>query len=307
MKTKILVLYYTQTGQLQDAVNRFTRHLSNDAAFEVYMERLELQEPFPFPWSAFRFFNAFPDTFQQKPLPLKACSSRLEEDWDVVILAYQPWFLTPSPAMASFLQSAPAAKLLLGKKVVTLTASRNMWLGAQEKVKAHLHRLQATLIGNVALVDNAPNVVSLITILRWLLWGKKTATSLLPAAGVADADLEKAVVYGDILKNAITNNRFEWMQEQLNQAGAVTIKPELVLMEARGKRAFGIWSKFIGGAANGSMQRAIRVYVFMFLLPTAVLILSPLLMLISFLMLRLKREKLDQEVAYFSQNSWRGN
>lgn len=290
---------------MREAANRFTQPFSADTDYDVHFEQLLPENDFPFPWTAFRFFNAFPSTFLQTPIPLKPFSNKLSEKWDLVVLAYQPWFLTPAPAMATFLQTETAKQLLSGTPVITLIACRNMWLGAQEKVKRHLKTAGAELVGNIALVDHAPNVVSLFTILRWLLWGKKEASGLLPAAGVSEHDLQQAVLFGNSCKQHWESNRFSTMQTSLNQAGAVEIKPELVLMEKRGQRAFGIWSKFIGGAPDGSFSRAVRVYVFMFLLPTAVLILSPLLMLISFLLLNLKKEALQKEVEYYLQNTLR--
>jgi hypothetical protein len=189
-----------------------------------------------------------------------------------------------------------------GKPVVTLIACRNMWLGAQEKVKKHLARIGGHLIANIALVDKAPNVVSLLTISRWMLWGRKERSRWLPAAGVADTDIARAAEYGEMVRAAIRDHSTDTLQQQLADSGAVDIVPELVLMEARGQRAFGIWAGFIGSASKGTMSRSIRLYIFMTLLPTAIVILSPLLALISYLMLKINKEKLITKVKYFKMN-----
>jgi hypothetical protein len=299
---KILVVYFTQSGQMRSIGERFCASFAADSSYRVAYEELKPARAFPFPWTAFSFFNAFPEVFKEQPIALQPYSERLKEKYDLVVLAYQPWFLTPSPVASTFLQSAEGKALLKGTKVVTIIGCRNMWLGAQEKVKKRLREAGATLVANIALVDKSPNVVSLVTILRWMLWGRKEKFWVFPAAGVSDADVERSASYGGLVKEALEKNDWTGLQQRLNDDGAVEIVPELVLMESRGQRAFGIWSRFIGAAPVGTLSRGIRVYVFMILLPTAVLILSPLLALISALMLSLRRDELMKKVAYFKMN-----
>lgn len=302
---KILVVYYTQSGQMKDIADRFCRAFAGDSAYSVAYEELRPVTGFPFPWTAFTFFNAFPETFKEQPMALQPFSPNINGDYDLIVLAYQPWFLTPSPVMSSFLQTGEGKKLLTNKKVVTLIGCRNMWLGAQEKVKRRLAVVNAKVIANIALVDKSPNVVSVITILRWLLWGKKEKWGVLPAAGVSEADVAMCETYGVMTKAALEGNQTATLQAALNEKGAVEIVPELVLMEKRGQRSFSIWSGFVGGKPIGSAARNARVYLFMFLLPTAVFILSPILMIVSALMLRLKRDELMADVRYYKANELR--
>src|SRR5215210_6435401 len=107
---KILVVYYSQSGQqkniLQSLVNPFLQ-----AGHTVHFEELKPVEQFPFPWSAYQFFNAFPETFSQQSIPLEPLSAKAFQNFDLVILGYQPWFLTPSRPVNSFLQSADGKKI----------------------------------------------------------------------------------------------------------------------------------------------------------------------------------------------------
>jgi flavodoxin len=302
---KILVVYYTQSGQMRDIAERFCAAFASDSVYTVDYEELKAAEGFPFPWTAFSFFNAFPETFKEKPIALQPFSDKVKGDYDLVVLAYQPWFLTPSPVMSSFLQTADGQRLLTNKKVVTLIGCRNMWLGAQEKVKKRLAKVGAKVIANIALVDKSPNVVSVVTILRWLLWGKKDKFWIFPAAGVSEADIAMCETYGQLTKAALETDKLDTLQQSLNDKGAIEIVPELVLMERRGQRSFSIWSGFVGGKPIGSVGRSARVYLFMFLLPTAVFILSPVLMVLSALMLRLRRDELMADVNYFKMNELR--
>ena len=296
---KVLFLSYTQTGQTNAIVQSFAKGFSEA---ECVFESIQPVHPFPFPWTTFQFFNAFPETFSQQPIPLQPLSIFNENSFDLIVLAYQPWFLTPSPPIASFLQSAEAQQLLKNKPVITLIGCRNMWLGAQEKVKTHLLRLQANLIGNIALVDRTDNVKSVITILRWMLTGKKDAFWFFPPAGVANSDIQHLELLGKEAYTAMKTNEIGTLQSKLNNLGAIEVKPNLVLLEQRGQKAFGIWSKFIGNANPTSLQRKIRVGIFSFLLPTAVFILSPLLTIMSAILLHLNKDKLTAIANQFKQN-----
>src|ERR1700690_668425 len=156
---RILVMYFTQSGQQREILESFVQpFVSDNSRYEIHFEELKLEESFPFPWSGYDFFNAFPETFTQQPCPLKSLSAKAFGEYDLVILGYQPWFLTPSRPVSSFLQSAEARRILNGKPVITVLGCRNMWLGAQEKVKQRLREAGGKLVGHIALVDRSGNL-----------------------------------------------------------------------------------------------------------------------------------------------------
>jgi len=302
---KILVIYFTQSGQQRDILQSLLKPF-RDGGDMVHMEELKPVDQFPFPWSAYQFFNAFPETFTQKPIALQPLSEKAFERYDLVVLGYQPWFLTPSRPVSSFLQSGDARRILNNMNVVTILGCRNMWLGAQEKVKRWLRAANARLIGHIALIDRQKNLTSLVTILRWMLTGKKEAFWIFPPAGVAQHDVQHAAVFGEVIKTSVDANTLDSLQSRLNDHGAIEILPNLVLMERRGQKSFSVWSKFV--AAGGSVHstgRKIRVYMFMYLLPTVIIILTPLLWILSSIMLIVKKQQLQQEILYFKQTALR--
>lgn len=302
---KILVLYYTQSGQSLTILQSLTRPMV-DAGYQVHFEEIRPVDKYPFPWSAYQFFNAFPETFQQKPLELTPVSRKAFEPYDLVIIGYQPWFLTPSRPVSSFLQSNDAKQILQGKPVVTILGCRNMWLGAQEKVKRRLMDAGASLKGHIALIDRSGNLTSLVTILRWMLTGKKGAFLFFPPAGVSSEDIKNSESFGESITRALKNNTLDNLQPEMLQKGAIEIRPGLVLMEKRGQKAFSIWSGFISsGGTLYSTGRKIRVYTFLYLLLPSIFILSPLLWTLSKIMLLVKRKELIEDVAYYKQTSLR--
>ena len=136
--------------------------------------------------------------------------------------------------------------------------------------------------------------------------GKKNPFWFFPPAGVSERDIEHAAVFGALIKDSLEADNFHHLQSLLNREGAIEVKPNLVLLEKRGQKAFSVWAKFVAmGGAVHSTGRKLRVYIFMYLLPTAIFILSPLLWLLSRVMLVAKRKQLETEVTYYKQNSLR--
>lgn len=297
MKPKILALYYSQTGQIRNILESLLSQVREEV--DVDFVAIEPEEAFPFPWPALRFFDTMPETVEQLPVPMKPLpEALLQNRYDLVLFGYQPWFLNPSLPVASFLKS-PSAQILQGKKVLTVIGARNMWLHAQEKVKEDLQRLGATLVGNIALVDTNPNIISTLTVIRWAFQGQKERSRFLPAAGVQQEEVLHAAVYGPTLLQYLKGKEND-LNGALQAQGAVTIKPGLVLLERKGIKNFRKWAKYIrekGGP--GAPEREGRVRFFKNLLIVAIFVLSPITSFAAFIQRQLKRRQLQQDVAYF--------
>lgn len=295
---RVLVLYYSQTGQLKEVLEHMFRTVSEK--LDIAWVPIEPVQPFAFPWTQQRFFDAMPETVAQIPVPLKPLPEAvLQQDYDLVVFGMTPWFLHPSLPVSSFLKS-PQAAFLKGKKVVTVVGSRNMWLNAVEKVKAAFQRQGAQHVGNIVLRDRHPNILSIRSIDRWMFEGIKEATDKLPEAGISGADIKAASRFGPLLLEALAQQSGSGLQEKLLNAGAVELNAGLVLLEQRGVKNFRYWSRYIrekGGP--GAPGRQPRVRQFMWLLNVGVRILSPITALSGAVQLRLKKQKLEQDVAYF--------
>lgn len=298
MKPRILVLYFTQSGQLRDILNHTLQDIKDRA--ELVFAEIAPAAPFPFPWTAYTFFDAMPETVEQIPVPMKPLPPEImNQDYDLVILGYQPWFLHPSQPITSFLKS-PDAQLLKGKPVITLVGCRNMWLNAQERIKDGLQQAGANLVGNIVLTDTYPNLISLLTIIRWSFTGRKEAKGLLPAAGVQDREIKNASRFGMPIYRHLTENKLASLHNELLLMGAIHLKPGLVLLEKRGIKNFRFWAKFIrekGGP--GDPNRKGRVTMFKRLLLVAIFILSPISSLTAFIQLQLQKRSLLKDVDYF--------
>ncbi len=283
---KALVIYYSQTGQLKEIVDSVTGPLQED--FELIFEELKPVPPFPFPWRGLQFFQAFPESVQEIPCALETLLFNPDQDFDLVILAYQVWYLSPSIPMAAFLQSPAAGIVLKGKPVITILGVRNMWIMAQESVKKQIRNLGGTLVGNIVMVDPHPNLVSLVTIVMWMSTGRSKGkggiSRLFPPAGVPEPSIQEAAKFGRVIREAFRLGKIKELQDQLLEKGALRVNPILMSIEKRGRMMFEFWSKFVlkkGGPWDPG--REFRVKLFRIYLFSAGFLLPPFMSLVSWL------------------------
>ena len=282
MKKNILVIYYTQSGQLEDIVKNMAQPFEEKSEeYEVTYYNIKLKKDFPFPWSGDVFFNTFPESYLQIPSEILPPPEEVQnKKFDLVIFGYQVWYLTPSIPIISFLKSGFAENILKDTPVVTVSGTRNMWMFSQEKLKVYLKQMQAKLIGNIALVDRHDNYTSVLTILRWMTTGKKEKSGMLPAAGVSDEEINGAGKYGRIIEKHFSSNTLETLQPELVKNGAVEIRAFLVRVEKVGNKIFKVWSGLI---MRKKEKRPLLIKFFKVYLMAAIWIVSPVVLVLHLL------------------------
>ncbi len=277
MPKKVLVVYYTQTGQLREIVKSVTAPLEADPGIQLVFEELKPRPPFPFPWTSDEFFQAMPECVQGIPCELEPLTVNVQEDFDLVIVAWQPWFLSPSVPFHAFFQDESVKKLLNGKPVVTLTGCRNMWYMAQTRIRQYIQEAGGRLVGNILLFDKAPNLLSLVSIIRWMFKGKKDRyMKIIPPAGVTQADIDGASRYGHIIRESLQDASLDNLQPKLVSAGAVDVRTGLVMIEKRGIVMFRLWAGFIlKKGPYGAKSRLLRIRLFKYYLLAVLYLVSP--------------------------------
>jgi hypothetical protein len=301
---RVLVLHYSQTGQLSRVLESVVAPLRQSDAIEVVCQEIEPLEKYPFPWPFIRFINTFPEASHDVGCPVRAMNFADSRDFDLVILGYQVWFLSPSIPITGFLQSADAQRLLNGKPVVTVIACRNMWLMAQEKIKGHLSRLGAKLIGNIALIDKAGTAASFLSTPLWVLTGRKGPFPLgIPAAGVGEEDIVEARRFGKAIEARLLSG--EPLDETLLQGlGAVTVNEKLIVSEKVAARSFYLWGKLFRalGGPDAWLRKPLTLIYAVFLL-TLILTVVPLTALLKKLVAPFTIERTLRQKRYFSAPS----
>lgn len=295
--TRILVLYYSQTGQLTRAVQSMLSPMAGRADVQIVWQNLEPVEPFPFPWGFLQFFDTFPECVHLDPVPIRPVSFTPESRFDLVILAYQVWFLSPSLPITAFLKS-PAATVLRDTPVITFIACRNMWLSAQEKVKDMLKNLGARHIDNVVLVDQGPPWATFITTPRWVLTGKKDRfLGVFPPPGVSEADILGAARFGRALAASLPLLQ-STSGPLLAGLGAVKVMPGYVTGEKIAHRSFRLWGGLLRALGKpGSLPRRVVLIVYIGFLVVMILTVMPVSIVLRALLRPVLRKRLDAEVA----------
>lgn len=279
---RVLVLSYSQTGQLAQIVQSIVAPLQQSSDCAVHIETLRPVAPYPFPWRFFSFLDAFPESAHLVAPPLHPLSLTGAEDFDLVIVPYQVWFLAPSLPITAFLQHPTAHKLLAGKPVVTVIACRNMWMLAQDKMKGLLAACGARLLDNVALVDPSPTMTTLFTTPLWLLSGKRDFLPGLPAAGVDAASIQAASRFGFALRDALHNDQERGNAPLLTGLKAADSDPNLLFSEKAGTRSFYLWGKLLRAVGEpGQWRRRPFLFVYVVFLIALILTVVPLSLLIQ--------------------------
>ena len=303
---RVLVVHFSQTGQLARVARRLVSPLTDANDVELVEETLRPRPPYPFPWPLWRFLDAMPETVLLEPPALEPYSVRADERFDLIILAYQVWYLAPSGPMTAFLRSEAGKRLLRGRPVVTVIACRNMWLLAQETVKRLIREAGGRLLDNVAFIDQGGTLATLVTTPRWLLTGRRNAFWGLPAAGVAEQEIAKADRFGLALLNALRADREREDAPMLAGLGAARVDPRLIFSERAARRAFSAWSRLIRlGGAPGSIARVPMLALFSVYLVAMILTVVPASLLVQRVTRPLFAARLRSLQAYYELPSGR--
>jgi len=299
----VLVVYYTQSGQLLDIAKNITNELELSKDVNLNFYEIKLKEDFPFPWNKTSFYDAFPESFLQIPRELEDLKNPLlQQKYDLVVFAYQVWYLSPSIPINSFLKNKVAQQLFENTPVITVIGCRNMWVMAQEKVKKLLVDNKANLVGHISLFDRHPNHISVITIFDWAFTGiKRKFLGIFPKPGVSDEDIENSKRFSSDILEAVKSNKYENLQERLLKKGAVIIKHFLIVTDKRANQIFSKWSSFIykNGKRNEDSRRR-WLTVFSYYLMFAIWVIAPIVFIVYLLTYPFTMGKRKREKKYYS-------
>ena len=294
----ILVIYYSQSGQLKTIAENIIKPILNSEEVNVDWYEIKMKQEFPFPWNKEAFFDAFPESFLQKPAAIEPVPFEvLNKKYDLVMFHYQVWYLSPSIPVNSFLKSHEAKIMLKDTPVVTISGSRNMWVMAQEKIKVLLKDNKAILKGNIALVDRVGNLISVITIVEWMFSGvKKKYLGIFPLPGVSEKDIKESSKFGEIILKTLMKGDFSNLQRELVAQGAVKISSYLVKVDKTANKIFNKWALFI---EKKKENRVFWLKIFNIYLWLAIWLISPIVYILHIFTYPLKRNKIQKEKQYY--------
>lgn len=304
---KILVVQYSQTGQLSRLISSITAPLNCSPNLVVTTLTIEPVHTYPFPWDFFSFFDVFPESVYLDPPAINSLDINQEENFDLIILAYQVWFLSPSLPMTAFMKSTIGKKLIHNKPVITVIGCRNMWVMAQESMKTLIEEANAKLIDNVVLVDQGSALASFVTTPRWLLSGKRNAFLGFPPAGIAEREIFASDRFGHAIVQGLLSDKEKNGHPMLSGLSAVQTDYSLIQSEKIGFKSFRIWGKLIrkvGKPGDSNRKPILTIYlVFLILMIFSVV---PVNMLLKKLLTPFRKKQQSRLQEYFELPSGSG-
>jgi len=300
---KVLIAYYTQSGQIKEILDSYTSGFANHEDYQLFEHQIKPVNDYPFPWTDREFFDVFPEAVTEVGCDLQAMPKHLLQDYDLIILGFQVWYLSPSIPITAYLQSNDFKKIAKNTPVITINGCRNMWFKAHASVVNYLQEAQADHIGHLVFFDKVNNLLSVITIMHWAYTGKKDKKwGVLPKPGISDYDIQEAAKYGNILKEYWESEQLEQLQFTYINSGGVLVLPHMMSMEHKGKRIFKIWTKLVlkkGGP--GDPKRKFRLTAFKYYLLFMIYFISPIVTLGFYLSYPLFYKKIRRNIKEYQR------
>ena len=304
MTKKVLVLYYSQNGQLKAVLDALTSELG-DESVEVDMRAIKPKRAYPFPWPFYEFFDEFPESVHLDGCEIEEIEG-LKIEYDLIILGYTVWYMAPSIPITAFMQSEQAKKVFKNTPVVTLVACRDMWVLAQEKVKSMIKSVDGRHIDHIALTDQGGSVLSLITLPTYMLTGEKNYFSFLPKAGIKQEEIDSCSRFGVRLNAALKENKEKENSAMLKGLGACVVNAKLIATEKIANRSFHIWSGLIKkGGSKYSMGRKVVITIYVSFLLLLIFTVIPLNIIARKILNLFQKEKIKAMEAKYELPSGR--
>ncbi len=301
---KVLLISYSQTGQLSELAHAIISPLEANKNIQIFHKIIKPVKPYPFPWNFIDFMNTFPESVLLVPCDIEAMEDD-DTEFDLVILAYQVWFLSPSIPVTAFMKSDYAKKALKGKPVITVIGCRNMWIMAQEKMKKMLQDIEATLIDNIVVIDQGSSLSTFITTPRWMMTGKKNGFwGIFPEAGIVKEEIENASRFGSAILKGLMQDKEKENKSLCRGLGAVNVDIKLIKSEKIATKSFTIWGKIIraiGEPENIWRKPFVMLYVVFLLL--IILTVVPINMIIQSINRKINKENVLKEKIMYEKPS----
>ena len=303
---RVLVLYFSQTGQLRDIVHWTVAALERGPEFDVDVVELKPSRPYPFPWPFFRFFNTFPECIYEDTEVIEPPDLDAEKPYDLIIMAYTVWFLQPALPILGFLKSQKAKRVFAGKPVITLIGCRNMWLMAQERMKELLQGLNARLIDNIVLTDTSHSAFTFFSTPMWMLFGKRGPffNGWIPRAGISQADIDGCERFGLAIARQLPNRQPGDTGPMMNGLGAVHVREGLIESEKTIKRSFRLWGALLRSLGKpDALARQLVILLYFLFLFLVIITVVPILAVIKMILKPLAKASIAKQREYFAAPS----
>jgi hypothetical protein len=275
----VLVVYYSQSGEVERVAQAFASRLTR-ADQAVTLAPIRPREPYPYPWRSIRrFFDTMPECVLGEPPPIDEPPFDPDARFDLILLVYPAWFLSPAPPIQALFKG-PHAAVFRGTDTVTVLVCRAMWQQASERMKALLAGAGAIHCDNAVVTHQGSALLTLISTPRALLFGKgDSLMGLFPKPGVADDDLARVERLAGALSARLGETDKPRHRSYLAGEPAIRVKRWLIVPELLGWYAFYGWALAIQRLGHlHARLRSLGVYGFALFLVVLILVALPVVL-----------------------------
>ncbi|MDO4721765.1 hypothetical protein [Porphyromonas circumdentaria] len=222
-KRRIRVIYYSQSGTLRKVLGSFLEPLSK--SYDVIWYPIYSKKPFPFPWTWKRFFDVLCPAIASDEIGC-SCENIEVVDDDIVLLGFQPWFLSLSLPMQSFINSPLFANLVSKRDVILFTCYRNTGAIVRQAVANKVEGNGGVIIAELEIFDHSKDFLSSIRFANWFFTGRNN-----PFDGMEKSIKEASTILSNTLS---TKLKYRIQNKE------ITITKEKMILDI-----FQKWTRFI--------------------------------------------------------------
>lgn len=268
---KVLIIYYSQTGQLKDIISNFVAPFSETHQVDF----LEIKtDRYKFPLTFNSFFDAFPESVLSKTCEITHQTTNYG-DYETVILGFQPWFLHLSVPFNSFVESNCFADAIRHKSVILITDCRSTWRNSIRHLTEKVCQHGGVIKGVYVFRDvSAGNVMGALTLLKWFKDGHKTKLfNHYPLPGVDEEIIKNSKTFGQEALEIISNTKVE------KGSPCYSVIPERKKeFTSKGYEEFAInkfkkWANYI--TENNNRHRSWRLFKFKIWIIVTIVFIAP--------------------------------
>lgn len=236
---RILVVYHSSTGDVLEVINTLLAASFGDSRIDITWFELRADRPLTLPASLRALFNTAPETIGVGPAEISVDWSEDRDQFDLIVLGWQVWWLRPSAPVRAFLAS-PLRERLRNRDVILVGCSRQMWVSAHH----HLVRLVTAAGGRLAaniMVRYQGSGVTLITTPLKLLTGRPDLFRGLPPAKLRSDELKDVFACGRRLRVSLRRRMFDHWDPLLGRQAPAYSEPKYRVPELVGSAYMALW------------------------------------------------------------------
>jgi hypothetical protein len=303
---RVLLIQHSLSGETNTATHEFLRGLSDGAAdlhnlqVAVVEHNIRARPAFQFPWDFWSFFDVMPETVVpsvrvrnaqhwsveaptlEKTVssdPAPSSSSSGGKSFDLVVLGWQTWFLSPSLPVRLAVHDPEYQPLFRKAPVLLIGTHRNMWHRASRTLRRELKdNANAKVIGGINFVQSSAFLVSVVKTLRWQLRGE------IDASGATNAKDQAFAEGRNFLKQYQNGN---W---PANYEAGKPYSHTLALLEDVWFPCKSAACRFMGLFPPKSVSRKVITALYVPLLMSAILFVAPPVLFVGTILTEIKRK-----------------